>query len=227
MLEAVTETALAMAASPWVLLVLLVCAVIDGIFPPIPSESVVIALASLSVAGDAPSLWWILPVAAVGAFAGDNLAYFIGSKLPIHRFRVFRTRRGAQALGWAERALARRGVVFILAARYVPIGRVAVNMTAGAVGYPYRRFVIASAVAAVMWAGYSTLLGLSAGAILQEHPFVAVAAGVVLGVALGYLVDLVVRKIMGDDKDADRIDEMLEGEPSEPPEEKAALESLT
>jgi len=224
MLEVVTETVLAMAASPWVLLVLLLCATIDGIFPPIPSESVVIALASLSVTGDAPSLWWILPVAAVGAFAGDNLAYLIGSRLPIHKFRLFRTVRGVRALAWAERSLRRRGIVFILAARYVPIGRVAVNMTAGAVAYPYRRFVIASGVAAVMWAGYSALLGISAGALLEEHPVVAVAAGVLVSVAIGYLLDFVVRRIWRDRTAATGAPER--GEPSEPPEEPAALEPL-
>lgn len=197
MFEAVTETILAMAASPWVLAVLFACAVIDGFFPPIPSESVVIALTSLSISGEAPSILWIAPVAALGAFVGDNIAYLIGTKLPIHRFRIFRSRRGQKTLAWAEHALARRGAVFILAARYVPVGRVAVNMTAGAVGYPYRRFVFVAAIAAVMWSGYSVLLGFSAGAFLHEHPIIGVVVGVVLGVAIGFVVDLIVRRVLG------------------------------
>ncbi|UFU02374.1 DedA family protein [Ruania suaedae] len=185
-----------MAASPWVLLVLLVCCIVDGFFPPIPSESVVIALTSLSISHEAPSLWLIGLVAAAGAFVGDNIAYLIGTKLPIHRFRIFRTRRGAKTLAWAEHALARRGAVFILAARYVPIGRVAVNMTAGAVGYPYRRFVPIAGVAAVMWAGYSIALGAGAGAALHANPILGVVAGVALGVVLGFAVDGVVRLVL-------------------------------
>ncbi|QGH69812.1 DedA family protein [Pseudactinotalea sp. HY158] len=202
MFDAVTEIVLATAASAWVLPVLFVCTLIDGVFPPIPSESVVIALASLSVTHEGPALGWIVLVAALGAFAGDNLAYLIGSKLPVHRFGVFQRPRGAKMLAWAERALARRGVVFILAARYVPIGRVAVNMTAGAVGYPYRRFVLVSGVAAVMWAGYSMALGLSAGAVLDEHPLIAIAAGVVLGVSIGWVIDLAFRRFFDDGTDA-------------------------
>lgn len=197
MFAAVVETILAMAASGWVLPVLFCCVVIDGIFPPIPSESVVIALTSLSINHQAPSLIWILLVAAAGAFIGDNLAYLIGRKLPIDRSRLFRNHKGRQALAWAEHTLARRGAIFILAARYIPVGRVAVNMTAGAVGYPYRRFVVVSAIAAAMWACYSALLGISAGAVLNEHPVLGVAAGVVLGVALGIVVDWCVRRLLG------------------------------
>lgn len=196
MFAAVVETILAMAASPWVLAVLLVCCVIDGFFPPIPSESVVIALTSLAISHEAPNIVWIALVAAAGAFIGDNIAYLIGSKLPIHRFRIFRSRRGRRTLAWAEHALARRGAVFILAARYVPIGRVAVNMAAGAVGYPYRRFIPVSAIAALMWSGYSVLLGASAGAFLHEHPVIGVLVGVVLGVLIGFIVDFIVRKIL-------------------------------
>lgn len=197
MFGSVVEAILAMAASPWVLLVLFVCTVIDGVFPPIPSESLVIALTSLSISQEAPNLVWIGLVAAAGAFVGDNVAYLIGAKLPIERFRIFRSRRGKRALAWAEHALARRGAVFILAARYVPIGRVAVNMTAGAVGYPYRRFVVVAGIAAVLWSVYSMVLGASAGTFLDEHPLVGVAVGVVLGVSLGFLVDFCVRRILG------------------------------
>ena len=197
MFAAVIETILAMAASPWVLAVLFACCVIDGFFPPIPSESLVIALTSLAISHEAPHIAWIGLVAALGAFVGDNIAYLIGTKLPIHRFRIFRSHRGKKTLAWAEQTLARRGAVFILAARYVPVGRVAVNMGAGAVGYPYRRFVLVAGIAAVMWSGYSILLGVSAGAFLHDHPIIGVLVGVVLGVVIGVIVDYIVRKILG------------------------------
>src|SRR5699024_9730111 len=148
-----------MAASPWVLLVLFVCTVIDGVFPPIPSESLVIALTSLSISQEAPNLVWIGLVAAAGAFVGGNVAYLIGAKLPVERFRICRSRRGKRALACAELVLARRGAVFILAARYVAFGRVAGNMTAGAVGYPYRRLVVVGGIAAVLWSVYWMVLG--------------------------------------------------------------------
>ncbi|WP_152201103.1 DedA family protein [Georgenia thermotolerans] len=185
----IQEAVLGLAGSPWILLAVVILATIDGFFPPVPSESVIIAVAVLTVAGDGPSLWLLILAGAVGAFCGDVIAYTIGTKLPIERFRLFSSRRGQATLRWAKHALARRGTVFILSARFVPIGRVAVNMTAGAVGYPRRRFVVIVAIAAVMWGSYSTLLGMSAGVFLHDHPLVGVAVGVVGGVFVGLGVD--------------------------------------
>lgn len=196
-LSSLGDVILDVAATPWSILLLLVFVVIDGFFPPVPSESAVIALASLSMTGDGPPLWAIVPVAAVGAFVGDFIAYSIGTRVPLRRLRWFRSDRGTRTLLWAERTLRDRGGAFILAARYIPIGRVAVNMSAGALGFPRKRFVGFAAIAAVMWSIYSTLLGIGAGAFLHEHPFLAVVVGIVLGIAIGTLIDAIMRRVFG------------------------------
>jgi membrane protein DedA with SNARE-associated domain len=167
---------------------------IDGFFPPIPSESVVIALATLSVSVGAPSLWLLVPVAALGAFAGDQIAYAIGSRVRVRELRLFRPRKAQAALDWAESALAKRGAAFIIAARYIPVGRVAVNMTAGAVGFPRGRFMLLDAIAALTWAIYSMLIGVSAGKWLGHHPALAVVVGVIGGVLIGFAVDWFLRR---------------------------------
>lgn len=180
---------LALAASPLVYVGLYLFAAIDGFFPPIPSESLVIALAALSVSGGQPNLALILIVAAAGAFTGDQIAYAIGDHVDVRGLRVLRGRRGQRTLDWAERAITHRGPSFILAARYVPVGRVAVNMTAGALGYPRRRFVPLTAVAGSTWSVYSVAIGLGAGIWFTEHPALAIGAGVVGGVVIGIVVD--------------------------------------
>ncbi|QZN87635.1 DedA family protein [Cellulomonas sp. C5510] len=187
----------ALADSLWVYPALTLFALVDGFFPPIPSESVVIALASLSVSHGAPNLALIALAGALGAFAGDQIAYTIGSQVDVHRLRVFRSERGRKALAWAEHALEHRGSSFILAARYIPVGRVAVNMTAGALGYPRRRFVGLTALAAVTWAGYGTAVGVGAGMWLESHPLIAVVAGVVVGTLVGVAIDWVLRRWTG------------------------------
>lgn len=192
---AVEEFVLSLTGSPWLLLAVVVLATIDGFFPPVPSESVVIAVAVLTVAGDGPSLWFLVLAAALGAFLGDLIAYTIGSRVRLERLRMFRSRRGRRTISWARRALALRGTVFILSARFVPIGRVAVNMTAGAVGFPRRRFVVIAAIAALIWGGYSTLLGMSAGVFLHDHPLVAVAVGLAGGVLAGFAVDRMLAEV--------------------------------
>lgn len=193
-ISAVESWVPALAESLWVYPALVALATVDGFFPPVPSESVVIALASLSVAHGEPHLALVALAAAVGAFAGDQIAYTIGSRVDVRRLRLFRTARGRQALAWAEHALAHRGSSFILAARYIPVGRVAVNMTAGALGYPRKRFVGLTALAGLTWAAYGTLVGAGAGIWLADHPLIAVVAGVVVGTAVGFLIDWVLRR---------------------------------
>jgi membrane protein DedA with SNARE-associated domain len=183
-----------LAGSPWVYLALFAFAAIDGFFPPIPSESVVIALASLSIAHGEPNILLVALAGAAGAFTGDQVAYLIGSKVDVRRLRIFRTGRGSKALDWAEHALVHRGSSFILAARYIPIGRVAVNMTAGALGYPRRRFMGLTALAAVTWAAYGTLIGAGAGVWLADHSLLAVVAGVVVGTVVGLAIDWALRR---------------------------------
>jgi membrane protein DedA with SNARE-associated domain len=190
----VLEWALELAASPWIFVALFAFAVVDGFFPPVPSESVVIALASLSVSTGSPALWVVVVVAALGAFVGDQVAYQIGTTVQVRRLRAFRGRRGQAVLDWAERALRTRAASFIIAARYIPVGRVAVNMTAGALGFRRRRFVLLTGIAAVTWAGYSVLIGVGTGAVLGHAPLVGVAVGVVGGVVVGLVVDWALRR---------------------------------
>lgn len=182
-----------LAGSSWVYLVLFAFATIDGFFPPIPSESVVIALASLAVAHGEPNIALVALAGAAGAFTGDQVAYMIGARVDVRRLRQFRTGRGRQALDWAEHALVHRGSSFILAARYIPVGRVAVNMMAGALGYPRRRFVGLTGLAAVTWAAYGVAIGAGAGVWLSGHPLVAVVVGVVVGTLVGLAIDWVLR----------------------------------
>lgn len=187
LLTAVQDWVLSLAGSPWILLAVAALAVIDGIFPPVPSETVVIAVAALSVAGDGPPAWLLVVVAAGGAWCGDLVAYSLGARLPRHR--LLSSRRAQASLAWASTALRRRGATLVIAARFVPGGRIAVNAAAGAAGYPFRRFLAVDAVATLLWASFSTLIGLGAGAVLGDRPLLAAAVGTVAGVVVGVAVD--------------------------------------
>lgn len=178
------------------LLVVWALATVNGVIPPVPSESLVIAVAVLSATGAGPAFGALVAAAAVGAFGGDLIAFTIGRRLPLRRLRIFRSRRGQAALDWADRALRTRATSFILGARFVPVGRVAVNMTAGATGFPLRRFVPIAATAAVMWAFYTAALGVGAGVFLGERPLLAMAVGIAVGLILGTTIDIVIRRLL-------------------------------
>lgn len=166
---------------------------VDAVIPVVPSESVVIAAAA---AGDPVNLLLLFVVAAAGAWCGDQIAYFIGTKVDVRTIKVFRRPRVLKALDWAEHSLQRRGALYIIAARFIPMGRVAVNLTAGALRYPRRRFMAVDAVATSIWAGWGILIGTVAEGVFGDRLLLSVAAGIAGGVLLGFAVDKVMR-LMG------------------------------
>lgn len=183
---------LAAASSPWLPLVLFAVAVLDAVFPPIPSETVLIAAAAAAAAsGDLAMVPLLALVAVLGAALGDNLTYLLGRKAGVDRFTWMRRPRIAAAIDRAGRALTDNGAGLIIGARYIPVGRVAVNLTAGALGYPWRRFLPISIVAAIAWAMYSTAIGTLAGQWLRDSPVLAAALGVVAALLLGVIIDRV------------------------------------
>lgn len=196
-----------LAASPWVYLVVLAVCVIDGFFPPVPSETVVVGAATISVATSEPHLLLLIGAAAVGAIAGDNIAYQLGRALGTDRFPWMRAKRVASAVTWARRGLDQRGALLVFAARYIPVGRIAVNMTAGATAYPIRRFLPLSVAAGITWAAYSAIFGIVAGQWLHDQPLLAIAIAIVFAMVIGALVDIVIRRFLG------RVTVMSEPEP--------------
>ncbi|GAA1850664.1 DedA family protein [Myceligenerans crystallogenes] len=196
-LDALEIWVLDLASSPWVYLAMFGFATLDGFFPPLPSESVLITLAVSAHSSGVPLLPLVLVAGAVGAWTGDQIAYQIGRAIGVRRIPFLRSERGRRMVDRAEKLLEKRGASLILAARYVPIGRIAVNMTAGAVGYPRKRFMAIAGVAGVLWALYSAGIGILAAAWLGHEPLLAIGVGLVLGVAAGFVVDKVVQWFHG------------------------------
>jgi membrane-associated protein len=193
--EALNELIVSWAASPFVLLAIFALVALDGFFPPMPSEPAVVAVAAIGMATGSPGLWAVLVVAALGSFVGDNLAFSFGRRVDLDRFRWTHRPRVAVVLARARGALDRRAASVILTARFVPVGRVAVNVVAGSSGFARRRFVPLSAVSGLAWAGYSVLVGVFAGAWLRDQPVLGAAVAVLVALAGGVLIDLVLRRV--------------------------------
>jgi membrane protein DedA with SNARE-associated domain len=196
-LDAVTTLLEAGAAAPWVLGAVLLIAVGDALVPPIPSEGVVVALAALAVAGHGPSLPLLVLTAAVGAFLGDTLTFLVGRRHGPRGMARVGNHRARRLLDRASETLDRRGALVVLTARYVPLGRVAVNLTAGATGFAPRRFAGLAALAAATWATWSVAVGAVAAHWLEGNPLLGSAAGIALALGLGLVVDRVARRLTG------------------------------
>ncbi|MCJ7826882.1 MAG: DedA family protein [Demequinaceae bacterium] len=191
----VESLVLSLTTSAWIYLAVWAVAIVDGIFPPVPSESIVIAAATTWRIEHTPVLWGVWLAAAAGAWCGDQIAFSIGRAVKPTRVPFLRGPKGRAILAWAEHALEHRGTAFILAARFIPIGRVAVNLTAGALRFPRRRFMVIDAVGACLWATYGCVLGVFAGSLVNDSLLLAIAIGVVGGILLGYLVDRLLTRL--------------------------------
>ena len=194
LLEQINDYAIDLGGSPWVYVAVLAFAAIDAFFPPLPSESVVVALAAIGASTGDPDLVLLGLAAGAGAFLGDNFTYRVGRAIGVERFALEKRPRLASAVERAERELDRRAAILILTARYIPVGRTAVNLTAGATGFPYRRFLPLSLLGASSWAAYSVLIGVVAGTWVKENPLLGAAVAVVIAAAVGFLIDQVLQR---------------------------------
>src|SRR5262249_34909102 len=160
--------------------VVFVFAFLDALLPVVPSETAVITASVVAATGQL-SLPLVIAAAACGAFAGDNAAYFIGHRFGPHaRARYFRGEKGRKTIRWTERQLAERGGELILVARFIPGGRIAVTLSAGAVRYPWLRFAVFDAVAGILWAFYAAFLGYFGGKAFEHTPW----AGLLISLAI-------------------------------------------
>jgi membrane protein DedA with SNARE-associated domain len=82
-------------------------------------------------------------------------------------------------------------------ARFIPIGRVAVNLTAGVTHYHHLRFVGLTVLSASLWAGYSVAIGLFFGQWFEHNHLLGAAIAIVCAVALGIIVDLLINRLRG------------------------------
>lgn len=195
MVHALEEWILSIADAWWVHLVVAACAWMDGFFPTAPSESVIVTLSSLWSSSGRPWIVGLGLAAWAGAFAGDNTGYLIGRRIGWQRFRFLREGKGLRAVEAADRGLQRRALLFLMTARYIPFGRTAVNLVAGAVRYPHDRFWHRSLLSTFVWAVYSCLIGAVAGSWFENNHIMAVTVSLVAAVVIAVIAERLVNAL--------------------------------
>ncbi len=175
-------------------LIAVVIPALDAILPILPSETAVIALGVATAGSADPRIALLVACAAAGAFLGDNLCYLLGRRFgPAVQRRFFTTPKGMRARAWAERSLGRFGMQLIIVCRFIPGGRTAVTLTCGVTGYPRRRFVAATAVAAIIWALYAFFIGRIGGRAFEDNPWAGLAIAFGASIAISALIEVIRR----------------------------------
>jgi membrane-associated protein len=191
MSDAILHLTQELMSSWWIYLALFGFAALDGFFPAIPSETLVVTAGVFAATGE-PNLYGVMAIAAAGAFVGDHVSYFLGRGAGGRL--IDRTEPGTKRHAmttWARNALEERGGLVLVVARYVPGGRTAVTLTMGAVRYPLRNFSLFAGLAAISWGVYCALVGYLGGKAFEDNPL----KGVILGIGLALLVTLTVELV--------------------------------
>jgi membrane-associated protein len=184
-----TFTRLVSEASLWTYAVVMIFALLDAIIPVVPSEATVITAGVVAATGDL-SLPVVIVAAGVGAWLGDNTAYWLGRRFGERvTQRFFRGEKARKRLDWTERQLDERGGELVAVGRFIPGGRTAVTLSAGLLLFPWRRFAAFDALAAAIWATYAGLLGYLGGHVFEDAPWKGLLLAFGLAIAVGGAVE--------------------------------------
>lgn len=147
-------------SSPWFYLVIFTIALLDSVFPVVPSETTVI-LGGIAAGQGELSIPLVIFLGAVGAYIGDSASYGLGfwAGGPVKRW-LFRGEKGEERLQAAAAQIRRRGGLLLITARFIPGGRTALTFTSGLTRVPFLSwFTRWDVVAVIIWASYAGLLG--------------------------------------------------------------------
>jgi membrane-associated protein len=182
------------ATGDWAYLAVFMLVFGDAICALLPGETTLNAASTLAAQGSL-DLGLVMLAGALGAIVGDSALYWIarrGAKRIEPQLEQARKNDKVQA------ALAFMGSsarVLLVAGRYVPGLRFAVNATMGLSAYPYRQFLLWSSIGGTLWSVYTCGLAYLVGTALSEFPLASVViSGAVTTVMIAVLFFVVRRR---------------------------------
>lgn len=141
------------------------CGLLVGFF--LPGDSLLFTVGLLVADGRIRQpLWLVVLLIAVAAVAGNQVGYLIGRKAGPAVFnrpdsRLFRQEYVDKTYAFFER----HGPRAVVLARFVPIVRTFITVTAGVGGMNYRVYSLYSLIGGVLWGAGVTILGYSLGGV--------------------------------------------------------------
>jgi membrane protein DedA with SNARE-associated domain len=158
----------------------------DAIVPIFPGET---TLTSASVAASDGELVLALVIVAgaLGAILGDNALYWISRTGPKGlKARLEAASKKDERVAGGLDLLGRSGPLLIACGRFVPGVRFAVNVMMGMTEYPYRRFLLFSAIGGAAWAIYTCVLPYFVSTALADFALASIViSGLITSVLVG------------------------------------------
>jgi membrane protein DedA with SNARE-associated domain len=164
----------------------------DAIVPIFPGETT-LTTASVAAADGELVLALVVVAGALGAILGDNALYWISRTGPRGlKARLEAASRKDERVASGLDLLGRSGPLLIACGRFVPGVRFAVNVMMGMTEYPYRRFLLFSAIGGTAWAAYTCVLAYLVSTALADFALASIViSGLITSVLVGgvYWID--------------------------------------
>ncbi|QCP03989.1 MULTISPECIES: DedA family protein [Brevibacterium] len=161
---------------------------IAGIVPPIPSTALFVGLGALNATNGEPSFLGLVLAMIAGSIAGDLVLYAVASRFDFRRWPLLSSPRAQRRLDRIEDRLTDEALEVLVISRFIPLGRTAVSLLAGAGRMPLRDFTGALTTASVLWALYSVGFGWVTARWIPVPTIVAVIIAIVLSIVLGFAI---------------------------------------
>lgn len=165
----------------------------DAICALLPGETTLNAAATLAAGGEL-ELWLVIVAGATGAILGDSALYWIARRFSGRiQPQLDKATANAKVRAGLD-LLGERASILLVAGRYVPGARFVVNATLGLAHYPYRSFVVWSAIGGALWAVYTCVLAYLVATALSGFPLASVIiSGALTTIAIAVVIVLVRR----------------------------------
>lgn len=195
-MQQVTEFALDLAGTPWAALIVFASVLLSGFFPPLPSTSLVVALAAVTAEERWQGLSWLALAMALGSLLGDLALYRVAARTDLSQWRLLRGPRRQRALQASARYLDRAAPMALIGARFIPLARGASCLVAGSGAVEPRRFLVFSAGAAVVWALYCVAIGWASAAWFQLPLLVTVGLAIAASLVFGRVIGMIAERLL-------------------------------
>ncbi|WP_346960532.1 VTT domain-containing protein [uncultured Arthrobacter sp.] len=170
----------------------------DAIFPPLPSEMVVITAGALSADGWA-NVFLVAILAALASWLGDLVVFQLFKRRLSHV--LDRWSWGRKFHSGVHLAIARAGrsstYGAIIGIRFIPGGRLATTAAAGIANVSTKGFSFCAALGGSLWAVWSVGLGYVTGSATKLPFWASSLIGVGLGLVIGAVVGVIVTRRRG------------------------------
>lgn len=176
----------------WVYAVGALFVTVSALIPPVPSTTLFVALGALAANSDSLSPLLLGVAMLIGALAGDVATYALALRFDVVHWRILSGRRWQAALAAARSRLRDHDLPLVMTSRFIPLGRLTLNVGSALVPHPWGVFFRNSLIAGVIWSAYSVGVGVLSGLWEELDTEFAVLLAIVVSLVLGRAISTVI-----------------------------------